>query len=61
MLKLSAANNGAKLETGRYGKQRSTQINLPFHSFGGQIEREGVLLLNTDTEQTDYHILATFV
>lgn len=39
VLKLSAANDGAKLETSRYRRQRSAQINLPFHSFGGQIRR----------------------
>ena len=49
-----------KLETSRYQKQRSAQINLPFHSFRGQLsegkEREGVLL-NTNCEQTDYSAL----
>lgn len=39
-LKLSAANDGAKLETCQYRKQWSAQINLPFHSFGGQTGRD---------------------
>ena len=41
MHKLSASNDGAKLETSRFCKQRSAQINLPFHSLGGQIRRSG--------------------
>lgn len=51
-LKLSAANDGAKLETSRYRSNRAHKLICLSIHLEGEREEEGVLF-NTGSEQTD--------